>query len=329
MKDLVSIIIPVYNSEETIGRLITIIQKQTYKNIEIIIVNDGSKDNTMKVISDIVGTDERFKIFSKVNEGVSVARNFGLLQATGEYVAFADADDLFFCDTIQNLLEKIKRTSSDFSIGKYTKDSFVENSPVTNINKASIDKNEIKYKILYPNKDINYENINFRTVWGKLYKRKILEEFEIFFPTGLKLFEDGLFNLYYLENIDKVSILDQFVYIYSVSETSAVHKTYTDMYDIFIQINQTLDFIYRKYELAQTTFRDYLNCCLFEFISQLLINNSKLGFKSKDTYRQIKEEIDVIISEIIPNKLTLRHRVVFYLLKYRLFPVIDFLILAK
>ncbi|HFU4127591.1 TPA: glycosyltransferase family 2 protein [Streptococcus suis] len=331
MHDLVSIVIPVYNSEKTIGRLISILKQQTYDKIEVIIVNDGSTDRTLSIITDSVDLDDRFKIFTKKNEGVSMARNFGISQITGKYVTFVDSDDLLLTNSIQLLLDNIRKSDSDFSIGSYTRTNSIINRTnfKGNYETSYIKKEEIKLKILYPNKDNKFQNMNFRTVWGKLYKTRILRENSIQFPTGLKLFEDGLFNLLYLENIENVSILEDTVYIYNVSETSAVHKIYSDMPEIYDKIKSNLQNISLKHRNDGNEFVNYLNCCLFEFFCQLLINNFKLGIKTQDTYSNNEEQIKDVISDINPNQLTQKHRIVFYFLKYKLFQSLDFLVSLK
>src|SRR5699024_10471201 len=102
----VSIIMPVYNSENTVGKSIESVLNQTYKNIELIIINDGSNDNTEPIIVKYAASDYRIKYVFQENEGVSSARNTGILKATGDYIAFIDADDYYSNNMIELLINQ-------------------------------------------------------------------------------------------------------------------------------------------------------------------------------------------------------------------------------
>ena len=103
---MISVVIPLYNKENCVARTIESVLNQTYNSFEIVVVNDGSTDNSLKVVSSI--KDERIKIFSKKNEGVSIARNFGIQQSKGEYICFLDADDEWNPNFLESMCEAIK-----------------------------------------------------------------------------------------------------------------------------------------------------------------------------------------------------------------------------
>ena len=114
-KEMVSIIIPVYNVEKYIVECLESVVNQTYENLEIILVNDGSTDNSKEICLEYAQRDQRIKLYSKENGGLSSARNYGLSKVTGNYVFFLDSDDYLVTDTIENLLNMLINTNADVS----------------------------------------------------------------------------------------------------------------------------------------------------------------------------------------------------------------------
>lgn len=117
---LVSIIIPAYNAEDTIERTIASVLSQTYNHIEVVVVNDGSADNTANCVISRFGKDPRVRLINQTNQGVSVARNLGIQEATGEYIAFLDSDDYLERDFVSALIYLIARSNSDIAFCSYT-----------------------------------------------------------------------------------------------------------------------------------------------------------------------------------------------------------------
>ena len=112
MDKMISVIIPIYNMEKYLDRCINSITEQSYKNIEILLINDGSTDNSLKICKKFQKEDERIKFFSMNHQGVSIARNLGIEKAKGKYIMFIDSDDWIEKDTIKNLYENIKNIIS-------------------------------------------------------------------------------------------------------------------------------------------------------------------------------------------------------------------------
>ena len=119
-KDLVTIIVPVYNAENELCRCVDSILAQSYKNLEIILIDDGSKDNSLEICSKYSRKDNRIKIFHKNNGGVSSARNFGLTEASGKYICFVDSDDWLDEQYVEALHEEILKNDSDIVIGGFS-----------------------------------------------------------------------------------------------------------------------------------------------------------------------------------------------------------------
>ena len=120
MDDLVSVIVTVYNSEKYISNAIKSIIDQTYKNLEIIVVDDGSEDASLDICYKYEEVDSRIKVFHKINEGVSSARNFGLRKSTGRYICFLDSDDYYSKDFVLLMVNKQKENKSELVVCGYS-----------------------------------------------------------------------------------------------------------------------------------------------------------------------------------------------------------------
>lgn len=119
MEELISIVLPVYNVENYLDKCITSIISQTYKNFELIIVNDGSTDSSLEICQNYEEADARIQLFSKKNEGVSSARNYGLERIKGEFVTFIDSDDFITENYVKNLVIALKQCNADMSISRF------------------------------------------------------------------------------------------------------------------------------------------------------------------------------------------------------------------
>ena len=129
MQELITIIVPCYNNESSIQNCISSIQKQSYNNIEIIIVNDGSIDKTPQILKELSMHDRRIKVFNNSNNGVSYSRNFGIMQANGNYVMFVDGDDYIESDMVKSMYNSMNEYQADLVVCKYlTSDDKVDNN---------------------------------------------------------------------------------------------------------------------------------------------------------------------------------------------------------
>ena len=212
-----SIIIPMYNSGKRIARCIKSIQTQTYLNYEVIIVNDGSTDDSLDVCNEMIKNDKRFYVYSQENQGVSAARNMALNYANGEYVMFIDSDDTIEEDS----LEILNRVSEDYDIVAFGYNSIYEDSDrlVSQKEKKTILNREEAIKKMM------YNEIFFGALWNKIFKReKILN---VKFDTSLQIGEDLMFQYDILKQIDKVKVISQCLYnyyIYKENTTSSSNE---------------------------------------------------------------------------------------------------------
>lgn len=193
MNNKFSIIVPVYNGELTIEKCINSVLNQNYDYFEIVIVNDGSSDNTLKVLEKYKD-NKNIKIINKLNSGVSDARNKGIKTSSFDWILFLDSDDWIEPDSLVNLNKLINEYNPDYIITEL----IYSNSKHESYNSFLVkDKNEIIDNIICTeySKNINNKYMNCRCIGGKLVKRKLIEKKNICFPSGVKKFEDGIFNL--------------------------------------------------------------------------------------------------------------------------------------
>lgn len=228
MDPLISVIVPVYNGQDYLENCIKSIQMQTYKEKEIIIVDDGSKDQTGRICRELAGKHENVRAIFLNDRGVSVARNFGMDNAKGKYLMFADADDGLHPETMQILYDALIRTGSDVAgCGFFlwsreaewksgTKDAVKE---IDSSNTRVFQRNELLDQIA-EGKDTR--------CWAKLYKREVIGNHK--FREGLTIGEDMIFLLDILPDVNKMVSVDFKGYGYYQNPAGAMNRKFTPAY---------------------------------------------------------------------------------------------------
>ena len=220
-KELISIIIPVYNVEHYLDKCLESVINQTYKNIEIILINDGSTDDSLSILEKYKKVDKRVKVINKKNGGVSSARNAGLDICKGKYITFIDSDDYVDTDYVEILYKKAK---------KYDVDIVFSNAiEVFKNGNTKNDKKIIKDILL--DKEKTYKNLfsekNIKTAcWGNLYKADIIKD--IRFDTNLHIAEDFKFLVDVISNINNSVMIPDRKYYYYVRENSLFHSIFNE-----------------------------------------------------------------------------------------------------
>lgn len=204
---MVSIIVPIYNTEKYLEKCLISIQKQTYQNIEVILVNDGSKDNSERIAVSFVQRDSRFVLFNQSNQGVSVARNHGLKKAHGQYIMFVDSDDWMEPDMIDVLVKNCQKTDADISCCQ--SDFQIRND----IESLEIWNRDRAIREFLAHKKINGQLTN------KLLKRSMTEN--VFFNTKIKYGEDALFLWQLLKVCNGICLTNQILYHRTIHDDSA------------------------------------------------------------------------------------------------------------
>ena len=209
-----SIIVPVYNVQDYLDRCLESLVNQTLKDIEIILVNDGSTDNSYELCLEYAKHDSRIKVFSQVNSGQSKARNVGLDNASGEYISFMDSDDWADLDYYQNLLETAQRHDADVACGCIIREK--KHSKKFRINY----KKEAEY--IQPQEKIDVaKSPDMCYVWNKVYKSSLIKNLNLRFIEGM-IFEDVDFVTRAVYYSNKIVTVPNSYYHYRSSENSTV-----------------------------------------------------------------------------------------------------------
>lgn len=240
----VSVIVPVYNVEEYIEKSIESLINQTLDDIEIIIVNDGSKDESKKIIEQYLSLyPEKIKYYEKENGGLSDARNYGLKYATGDYIAFLDSDDYVELNMYEEMYQKAIKTDADMVecdfIWEYPQKSRIDNG-------IKYDENNLKKSLL----------VNSRVVaWNKLYKKEIIKtaiESDIQFPKGMR-YEDVEFFYKIILLLNKVEVVNKPFIHYIQRNTSISNVQNERTREIFTILENVINYykqlgVYQEYK---------------------------------------------------------------------------------
>lgn len=244
-KDLISIIVPVYKVEEYLEFCLESIRAQTYQNIEIILINDGSPDHCPEICNHYAKMDERICVVHKKNGGLSDARNVGLQKAKGEYVAFIDSDDFVKNDYIESLYTQLQMNNADLVICDY-QEVTMNTMEDLEYSKAPIIMNNSQALIntYVP----QYHGMEFVT-WGKLYKMSLFKDNNICFPVG-KIHEDTFTTYKLLYYASKIVFFPKKLYFYRIREGSIMNSGFSEKnLDKLEALEEACEFFSDKNEL--------------------------------------------------------------------------------
>lgn len=307
----ISIVVPIYNNEKVLESCLNSIVSQTYKNLEIILVNDGSTDNSKFICEDFKSKDNRIILINKENGGLSSARNAGIDIATGEYISFIDSDDYIindFYEYLISILEKnnfpdiVQASFSRINVEKikYTNEILENENRILEEKVQTLSNIEALEKLYGPSLE---EYVDFVVVWNKLYKTKLFDN--IRFPIG-RLHEDEYTTYKLLYNSKKIIKSNKKIYGYiqtsnSIMRTSISQKriddtldAYENVYSFFEKENQVI--------LMAKAKRRYLEYCI-ELIEKIEKEEKNIENKLKVEYLSKKFKIfyDSNIDFIVKN----------------------------
>ena len=244
MNEKISVLVPIYNAEKYIKRCIDSIINQSYKNIEVILIEDGSTDNSYNIIKEYQEKDDRIKIFSIENNGVADARNKAVDNSTGDYITFVDSDDYIEEDYIETLYTNLKKYNSDIAVCNcfnVIEETGKKDYKTFGISEVKEYTNEEAVKNLF------YYNFLRHSPWGKLYKKEVWNN--IRFPLG-KNYEDLAILYKLFLNSKKVIYIPKEKYNYTIRKGSIVHNEIrkTDVEAIIEYSQKILDDITKNYK---------------------------------------------------------------------------------
>lgn len=300
-----------YNVAKYIDKCIVSVLKQNYDNIELILVDDGSMDQSFEICKTYANKDKRVKLLHQNNSGVSVARNNGLKHSTGHYIVFVDSDDYLLPGAITHLYANVSQTKCELVCGSY---------------QMQKTRNRIK-EICYSDmiyKDEDYDN-NFINItrnianapWAKLFDAEIIRKNNICFPEKIPYAEDTIFLIRYCRCIRSVAVSSEVLYNYNFTDcNSAMNKFYPNLYQFFcVVLNEKRIFfserekknIYNSIRLDEEEY--YFEWCLKHYILhtkgddlRLLIANAAvalLGVNAQSKYQRdiLNQDWDIIIKK--------------------------------
>lgn len=245
MSDLISIIVPAYNSEKWLTACCESVLHQTHRNIELIVVNDGSTDGTRDLLNGIARYDERIRVIHTENGGVCRARNIGLDAATGDYIAFLDADDLLMANALEMLYSAMQKEMADITVGWKTNirsDGTDLGCPYDRNHAIWVQRQALEQALL--------DHPATYTVWGKLYRKELIRD--IRFVEGKKVHEDSFFVFECFLKQPKVVVCDDIIIRYRLSENSASRGEFSE------KIFDILYFAERKQAIIEKEYPEYL-----------------------------------------------------------------------
>lgn len=237
---MISLIVPVYNVETYLEECLDSIQNQSYTDLEVILVNDGSTDDSQAICELYCQADKRFRLINQSNQGQSVARNTGVTASRGEFIAFVDSDDIIKANYLEELMkymsDDIDIVESIFTVLK--KDFLVENSKETEILFEGNSQEAVK---IFPNHVLSVNPVT------KLYRREIVEV--VPYLEGF-IFEDIYSGIGMLKYIRKMIKIDYVGYYYRQHATSTMHRTFTEKnLDVFVVCDKLIDLYSDRGEL--------------------------------------------------------------------------------
>lgn len=283
-ESLVSIIIPAYNAEKYIKFAIESAFRQTYKNTEIIVVNDGSKDRTAEIVS---GYPEVILV-STENRGVSNARNVGIERSNGEYLCFLDADDEMESDAVEVLVNACVEYQADICCGKY----YQEEKPQQGKGNDCVVENETMLQYCIEDNPCTY------IVCAKLYRKAFIADSR--FAIGRRADEDSFFNFELSLKQPRFVLIDHYIYFYRTNEESASHNFNSDS---FLDKNQLASI---KYEKILKYYPKYKDKARNIFVKSNLASLYKLMHMNTNKFKDYEKECLKFVCENKKNYISIR-----------------------
>ena len=299
-KELVSVIIPVYNVEKYLEKCIDSVLNQTYNNIEIILVDDGSTDNCGTICDEYSKKDDRIKVIHKENGGLSDARNAGIEIATGKFLTFIDSDDFIEDNYIELLYNTLEDYNADLSIAshKVIYDKTIMDKSTNE--EFSGDSKLILEKILYD------DGVDL-SAWGKLYKAELFKE--VRYPKD-RLYEDSATTYKLIDLSNKIAVCSKPVYNYVIREKSITNNTFSEKkLDLITSTKEMTDFIEEKYPDLKKACNRRLMYSYLSTLTQL----AKSGDENKKVEQELLNYIKKNKKEVLKdNRITKRDRLGIY-----------------
>lgn len=298
MEPLLSIIVPAFNIENYISRCLENLINQKYKNIEIIVVNDGSEDKTGEIIDSYTQKDSRIKVIHKKNEGVSIARNVGIDIAKGDYIGFVDGDDIVEEEMFEILIKNAVKYNADISHCGY-KMIFPSRTDYYHNTEAIIIQNN--YDGL---KDLLKADMVEPGLWNKIYKANLFDDIRL--NSNIRYNEDLLANFYLFKKSTKSVFYDKCMYNYMIRKGSATTKKISKnkILDPILVIEEIKNSLEKDSDLYNMAYCRYLHSLVRICRNKECRYNKEFRHYIEEAKKKLKDECNVINSKhLIVGKL--------------------------
>lgn len=221
-RPLVSVVVPVYNSEMYLNKTLDSIVRQTYKELEIIVVNDGSNDNSLSICETFAKVDRRVKIYDNTNHGPSYSRNFGIRKASGKYLVFIDSDDYVDFDYIEKMVMSAEYDQKDLVLCNIVLEFYTNDKVVAQKSVANVDSKGLTYNYF-----VDLRKIYDLTIGPvvKLLRLDIITEHDIRFPENIKFSEDRMLMVQYAKYVQNYGYIDRPMYHYCFRDNLSLSKS--------------------------------------------------------------------------------------------------------
>lgn len=287
----ISVIVPVYNKEKYVENTLNSILNQTYKNLEIIIINDGSTDKSKEICEKKALIDNRIIMINTENQGAGAARNLGLSKATGEYISFIDSDDFIIPEYYEILEDMIRENDADISECKFLRiDNISEKINQEKVVEVKTFSREEKLLQLYGIDNKLY--VNTVIMCNKLFRRELFEKTGILYPTN-RLIDDEFIIYKLIYNSKKIVVTNQIMYGYVQSQGSVMRNDYPakrvfDTIDVY-------DGVYDFFENKNIENLDYYILLRYiKYCVELLVKTNNSNMKEKE---EVKKFIKIKFEE--------------------------------
>lgn len=330
---LISIILPVYNDEKGIVKTIQSIKNINYYDLEVIIINDGSTDNTKNIINKEIQNDSRFRVYNNTNHGCSYSRNYGLKYANGEYITFIDSGDTYYDSIFEFIDNKKQFDVYMFGFNRIEGNNIIyKNLPIKGVlNQYEIHENLMPL-FLAPLKNDSRDEPLMGSVWRVIINRKLIEKYHISFNIDINVAEDLIYLLTVLKYCKNIFLINKPYYNYIRQAGTAIEKYRDDMwensmlcekliYEIFVETTSKKNFM-----LRWKVFQFYQCTWAFSNISRSKnINYKKMKEKSAAIFDYFRQNNDYCILK----EISFQRKIIFYLIKIRALPIIFILFILK
>lgn len=290
---LVSIIVPIYNMESSLETCLVSILGQTYKNIEVILVDDGSKDSSLEICHQLAKKDKRIKVIHTKNQGSGRARNVGIENATGNFAYFCDADDKLYLNAIEELVTCVLQNDCDLIVFGYERINLKEN---TIKNKRFVNKilSGKEVRVNYNNHFYPWNELAIQGApWNKFFNLDVIKTNNIRFP-DLRRHQDEVFIMRYMNHAQKVAFYNKILYTHYDNDISLIWSKFPDNY--FEIVNKLYkhrkDLIMSWNEQNSIMYKKLNESYILGMVKALELSyNKKLKINNKQRYRKFLEMV--------------------------------------